>query len=278
MNTDGHYEGGRYVSPFTRHAKPMSTQLATSNAPVVAVKGDEIEVSAATPNEMAQSQVALIMWCERKIALMRAEAKELRDSYKIALERKWAHSTLKRHADLADKRVTFYEKMLTALQHGYIIVPSFPVEVFAMRSTRDKPLRLAAFAGKWDSSTKEQHATARPAGEGEYKNPFPTIFYRDYSKDMLTQEQIAAGNVKREYYAEAWKDMEFPMNMAKPNIMEATDRAMALKLFDDLGVLPGTRRNVDPIIVGRLLDPRSTKYNRRFVSFIIAWHLDTATL
>jgi len=31
----------------------------------------------------------------------------------------------------------------------------------------------------------------------------------------------------------------------------------------------------DPIVVGRLLDPRG---NRRCVSFFVAWWLDTATL
>lgn len=65
--------------------------------------------------------------------------------------------------------------------------------------------------------------------------------------------------------------------MSKPKIMEATTRAMALKIFDDFGILPEERKQ-DPLIIARIRDPRSTAYNHRFVSFIIAWNLNTSTL
>ncbi|NIN69677.1 MAG: hypothetical protein GTO63_34330 [Anaerolineae bacterium] len=78
--------------------------------------------------------------------------------------------------------------------------------------------------------------------------------------------------------------------------MKATSRAMALKIFDEIGVLPSEtpkgraqtrdRRQLvrsgsmrgDPILVGRLLDPRGTKRNPKVMNFIIGWRLDTSTL
>lgn len=250
----------------------MTTELAASSA-VIAVKGDEIEVSAATPNEMAQSQSALIEWAQRKIALVKAEAKELREAYDIAVKRKWKSATLLRHAELADKRLVFYDKLKSALEHGYIIVPSFPVQVFAVRTERKNPLRLLSTS--W-SHSHEQKAQTLPPEEGEYKNPFPVVHERDMSA-ALSAEEKARGKTLKEFWAEGWDAFEFPANMAKPKIMEATDRAMALKIFDDLGVLPGTRKNVDPIIVARIKMPGGT-YQDRFVSFLIAWHLDTSTI
>ncbi len=74
-----------------------------------------------------------------------------------------------------------------------------------------------------------------------------------------------------------WKELEFPLQMAKLNIMEATNRAMALKCFDDFGIMPGKKKE-DPIIVARLRDPRSTKYWEKWITFMVAWHLNTRDL
>ena len=77
--------------------------------------------------------------------------------------------------------------------------------------------------------------------------------------------------------------MEFPVTMAKPDVIEATSRAKALKIFDDLAILPGyapskgtTPPKGDPIIVGRIIDrARSGPYNTHYLTFIIAWHINT---
>ncbi len=251
----------------------MTTELATSSAPVVVVRGDELEVSAATPNEMAQSQDALIAWAKRKIAICDAEAKELRESYEMARIRKWKSDTLKRHAALADKRTDFYRKMRAALEAGYIIVPDFPVSVFAVRTDRPSPRGVYVTTYDYGYSPNLNSLEQKPkpitAGEGEYQNPFPSVWRRgDKVSDKTTYM----------YHADKWKELEFPINMAKPNIMQATDRAMMLKVFDDFGVLPNATKKVDPVIVGRIKVPSNAPYTDRTVSFIIAWHLNTATL
>lgn len=237
----------------------------------ITVKGDELEVTAQTPDEMAQANTALIEWCNHKIDMLQREHGELNASYLHAKKCKWKFDTLERHAKLALSRVSFYEKVRSALQAGYYIVPNFPVTAFAIRTDRSKPLKMISNS-RWDRM--EQKMTTLPAGEGEYRNPFPDVWQRD----VTNNEQKAQGKTNFNYWAESWREMEFPINMSRPRIMEASSRAMALKIFDDLGVLPDPSRKADPVVIARIKDPRSTPYNTRHISFLIAWALDTRTI
>lgn len=231
---------------------------------LIVQKGSEVQVSASTPDEMMMANAALVTWCDTKIAGLQAEEDELTASYEVAKKNKWKSTTLKKHADLAGKRMVFYAKMKQALEEGFMIVPNFPVEVFAIRSTKEKPLKLLS-TNHWDRH--QQNAATLNPGEGEYRNPFPAVMQRSFPPDDK-------GNVSKEFWAEQWKEMEFPLTMCKPHIMEATNRAMALRLFDDFGILPSTKRT-DPLIVARLKDPRSTQFSQKFITFIVAWYLDT---
>ena len=248
----------------------MTTAIATTNPSLITQRGDDIEVSAFQPQEMREANAALILWCDRKIAALKAEAANLLEAFQQAVQKKWKSSTLKRHADLAAKRVEFYDKMKTALEHGYYIVPNFPVTCFAIRTDAKNPTKKL---GTYQYDTKEQSAACLPTGAGDYKNPFPEIWERD----ITNAEQRAKNQTVKQYWAEKFDAIDFPVQMAKPHIIEATTRAMALKVFDDFGILPQARKQ-DPLIVGRLKDPRSTKYNQKWVTFIIAWHLDTRVL
>lgn len=234
-----------------------------------------LELTATTPVEMQSCQTALIGWCEKKIAALQHDAAELAENLRIAIKNKWKASTLKRHAEIATQRVTFYEKIKAALQAGYCIVPNFPVTVFAIRTERDKPLKKL-YVGIWkQGGNHTQKAQLLPTGEGDYKDPNPLVTtYED-------REDDGKGGKKTTYQVEAtnFDQVDFPINMAKPEIMEATSRAMALKIFDELGVLPDPHPKKDPLIVGRILDPRPVGYGqRKFVSFIVAWHLNVRDL
>lgn len=232
------------------------------------IVAENLQVSAFTPDEMLHANEALIIWCNQKIASVEAEQKELQEAYEHAKLRKWKTGTLHRHAGLALKRVEYFKKMKSALEHGYYIVPNFPISMFAIRTKREEPLKLIKF-GSW-TPTLEQHPEGLPMGEGEYQNPFPEVWTK-----AAPQEGEAH---RKAFWAEDWKDIEFPINMSKPQIMEATTRAMALNIFDEFGILPDPKPKRDPVIIGRLLDPRSTTYVKKHISFIIAWHLDTRVL
>lgn len=250
----------------------MNTKLTPvpARSPVVSKEGGNIAVTALLPEEMMQCQSALIQWAERKIAELESDATELRSAVEHARAHKWKMSTLQGQLARTEKRVVFYGKLLIALQHGYVIVPNFPVQLFAIRTAKKGP-KYAISESKWNTDFK-QSSQALPIGEGKYQNPFPL-------HDSTTWLEPTAANPKAtrtQYYPTEWDELDFPVSMAKPQIMEAATRAMALGVFDQLGILPAARKE-DPIIVAQIKDPRD-KWGNKVVTFMIAWHLDTRIL
>lgn len=250
----------------------MSTEIAPSESSqqlVVQKEGGNVAVTALIPEHMADSQAALIAWAERKVKEVAADAVELRAAFQHAYSHKWKSGTLKNQAAKAEKREVFYRKILVALRHGYVIVPNFPVQMFAIRTKKDTPAWMSTTG--WNRDFK-QSAQVLPIGEGEYQNPFPLVT----SRRVCDPKPNDPTNMATEYHTDVWDQLEFPISMAKPVIMEAASRAMALQLFDQIGVLPQNRRE-DPVIIGQLIDPRD-QWKLRIVSFMIAWHLDTRVL
>jgi hypothetical protein len=72
-------------------------------------------------------------------------------------------------------------------------------------------------------------------------------------------------------------EIDFPFVLTKPIILEATERAINEKIFDDLGVLPARQRNGDPMVIGRIRDPRGVP-DARYLSFMVCWFVDTTQL
>lgn len=256
-----------------------STAVQTTNpegASIVPVEGGNLELSASTPREMVQSHQAMLGWCERKILVMQSEARELHDAYEHARAKKWKSDTLKRHAALADKRISFYMKFKSALESGFCVVPNFPVTLFAIRTTSKKPKSGYSYLKYSNSKDFSQEAKLLPQGEGKYQNPQPVLL-----EDPAKETEFKSGSYvekRHPVWADRWDDLEFPANMARLHVMDATSRAMALKIFDEIGMLPEDyKRNPDPMIIGRIIDPRPSGYHKR-VSFMIAWHIDTRTL
>lgn len=255
--------------------EPNPEQI-SATAAIVPVSGGNLELSASTPDEMVQCHGAMIEWANRKLQLVRNEAKELRAAYLHAKKMKWKNDTLQRHADLADKRVVFYEKFKAALEVGYCVVPNFPVTLFAIRTDKTHPKAFYALRKSTWSVSFEQEAKLLPAGKGQYQNPNPIV---KESIGVTTVQEGSQQVQKRESWADAWKDMEFPANMARLHVMQAATRAMALKIFDEIGMLPADhKRNPDPVLIGRIIKPASAKYLRTTVSFMLAWHVATETL
>jgi len=245
------------------------TPAPTTEIATIPASGD-LQLTATQPAEMAQCQISLIEWTKAKILEMQAEEREMSEAYEQAVKSKWKSEPLKRFWAKAVKRVEFYKKMLSALEHGFVIIPNFPVTVFAIRTNRENPLSMMTY--QWQGS-HEQKPEGLPEGTGVYKNPFPLVFERETSAPTPENKDRTV----KHFSAESWKELEFPVTMAKANIIEVTSRAMALKLFDDFGIMP-ERKKEDPIIVGRLKDPRSTKYQPRYVTFMVAWYLNTKVL
>lgn len=262
----------------TEEQNPCTEVATTTAASIVPTEGQNLELSASTPREMVESHQAMIGWCERKILVIQESARELRDAYEHAREKKWKSDVLKRHADLEDKRLIYYQKFKAALEAGYCVVPNFPVTMFAIRTNKNKPVTGYAYLTTSREKNFQQEPKLLEQGEGEYKNPNPVIIEETWNE---REEQRGSYKAKTHpVWADAWDDLEFPANMARLHVMQAATRAMAMKIFDEIGFLPAdVKRNPDPILIGRLIDPRPVGYGpKKTVSFMIAWHVDTSTL
>ena len=241
---------------------------------VVEDYGDKVLVTAQHPAHMKVCNEALMDWCDRKIVLQEHEAEELEENLAIAKKNKWRTTTLRKHATLARRRVDYYKKIKDALKEGYCIVPNFPLDVFAVRTVKESPKRKA---GNWRHGDRSVDTEVNKKGEGSWVDRNPLQNYFEYKrKNRRTGEM----ETHEEHYAYAHDAVGFPVAMAKPQIMEATSKAMAQKIFDDIGILPGQRtaRYKDPIVAGRIKDPRTSRYSEKYITFLIAWHLDTSTL
>lgn len=225
---------------------------------------EDVALTAMLPQDMVVAQQQLIAWVTNKIAIEKADVFELREAADHAKKNKWKSGTFESQHRKAVKRWEYYEKIKAALEAGYYIVPNFPISMFAIKTSRRNVKYLTST--HWRENFQQQ-ASEIPQGEGDYKNPFPVVHQR--------RSTSSDGKSETTYYPESWDQIEFPVSMAKPVIMEATSRAMALKIFDKIGIMPAAAKE-DPVIIGQIF--RKSGRSTRTVSFMIAWHLNTNVL
>jgi hypothetical protein len=229
----------------------------------------DLTLVALSPSDMTTTQAELATWCDQKVSAVQRELNDLETNLELATEHGWKRETVIATINRTKKRVLYYEKMKAAVEAGYLIVPNFPIDVFAVRVQRAKQ-RQATAQYEYARDYKTAKAELLPAGDGRYVDE--TLFTSDESFD----EKLADGKTKRvgRYVSGDYDAVDFPLAAVKPVVLQATQRAMALRIFDEMGTVTNTGGR-DPIVVGRLLDPRG---NGRCVTFFIAWWLDTATL
>jgi len=138
-------------------------------------------------------------------------------------------------------------------------VPNMPVDVFAIRTSKHHP---------W--ADKPQSSESPDVGEGRYVDSEPTVHRQVEEKD-------SSGNVlsRSHTFATGFEEVDFPISVARPLVMSATVEAMALKCFDEIGVLPARRGKGDPIVLGIV---KEKGRDGRRISFLIAWYVDTRDL
>lgn len=226
----------------------------------------DLSLVALTPSDMAPVQKELDDWCDRKIVSIRIELDELKDNLRVATESKWRTSGLSAAVRRTEKRIAYYEKIQAAVKAGYLIVPNFPVDLFAVRVKRAKQAQQTSDYRQ----TFGAKAELLPAGEGRYVDDTLAYYTEEYDgNDRDGKAIVKSRNVSGDFEA-----MDFPVTLVKPEVLRATQRALALRVFDEVGVVQN-RTGKDPIVVGRLLDPRG---NGRLCTFFIAWWLDTRDL
>jgi len=230
---------------------------------------EDLTLVALTPADMAPAQAELGVWCDRKIAAVQAELADLEANLETAAVAGLKLRGISAAVNRTAQRIVYYEKLKAAVEAGYVVVPNFPVRLFAVRVKRDKQRETTATYGH--SSAFDAKPELLPAGTGRYVDERVFTASEQYEEPAdFDKTKI----VTRTRYTSAGYDVvDFPVALVKPAVLDATQRAMGLKLFDQLGIVVNDV-GTDPIVVGQLLDPRG----RRRVTFFVAWWLDTASL
>lgn len=228
-------------------------------------KTEDMVVVARNPGEMQVAQSQLIDWAAKKTEEKKALHMELQENLRIATESGWRTSTLKRAVANAQKEMEFYVKVHAALEAGYCIIPNMDIDVFAIRTTRKKPKK--GYGDRWQN--REQKSSKPALGDGRYVDSSPTELEHQVKGKNSSGQEIT----RYKAWAEDFQEVGFPFQMAKPQILDSTSKAMARKVFDDIGVLPQRTRRGDPMVVGRIIHRKG--YTDHTISFLITWFVDT---
>jgi hypothetical protein len=234
---------------------------------------DNLSLVALSAAEMPVAQAQLVDWCQRKVAALEQEFKELEEHHLIAQSNGWKLTSLTAALNRTKRRIDYYQKIRTAVDAGFVIVPNFPVNVLAVRvgERSQKPKRSQTAHSSWGASQFRADPQMLPAGEGRYVDDTLNAL------DLSRTEPDGKGGTKQitEYQSDTYDaDIDFPFTEVKPVVMGAVERAMALRVFDSIGIVQNQAPG-DPIFVGQIHDPRG---NRRMATFFVAWWLNTEAL
>lgn len=257
----------------------VASKSATMDLPPCAP--EDIVVIANTASEMEAAQCGLIDWVQAKVALCETELREATQNVSIAKARKWKVRPFQKIATEAAHKVNYYNKMKLALEAGYTIMPDLPGIIMAVRTAQTRPRQDTVEVTWGERNLVNAQPDESPAGEGRYIDP--GILYDRWE----TKKERAGGGTDVTRFARANRfdlELDFPVKLVKPQILEQTDRALVLKIFDEIVVMPGGTvrdnkqklKGLDPIVLGRIV--RTERGTRRVCSFLITWWLDTRDL
>ena len=100
---------------------------------------NDLVVIAHNANEMQAAQVELATWADAKMRETQTLEREAEDGLDAAVRNGWRTKPLEHSLGLLKKQREFYHKIAAAVRLGYVIVPNFPADVFAIRTTRRAP-------------------------------------------------------------------------------------------------------------------------------------------
>lgn len=226
--------------------------------------------------QLEAAHTQMLEWVEQKLSALDTEQREEVAAQEVTIRAGWKAVATNRRIRMIERRKVFYEKIRAAIKDGYVIVPNFQLNVFAIRTDRSTPEGNLVRVGKYEGTPAfEQPPRLLPAGEGRYVNPRPS------TSGYPQEEKDAKGVVTTVRYVqpEEFQEVDFPFQLAKPALMEEVDKAMRKEIFDEIGVAADSWRGgsgkPDPIIVGRLRNPRP---GGPAISFFIGWFFDPSRL
>lgn len=215
-----------------------------------------------------QAQAGLQAFVQGKLVQAKAELAECAAALANAKEKKWNTKLLAPIVSRHKKQVEYLEKVQAAVGAGYVMMPNIRGEVFAVRvgNRARLPNNREKDPNSWNrpgQNLPKVQTDSPPIGEGDYVAP--ECHFEYYVREG--EEQGKAVKYRYENGTEFIPEIPFPVIMAKPVLMDATEEAMALKIFDEILICPSrTARKKDPIIFGRINRP-----TREPVCFLICW-------
>jgi len=253
-------------------------------APEALPISEDIVVVAKTREEMETAQHDLISWVDPKIAALERDVVEAETNLGVAKKSKWATASFRKTLKIAKDRVSYYQRIRAALLAGYVIMPDLPGATVAVRTSQHKP-RENVLKSSWNHRDLPQAVSdGSDIGTGRYVDP--TLKYETWDetgKDTTGRETTTHLAVATGFDTE----FSFPVKLVKPQVLDATSRAMVRKIFDEIGIIgagsakPGkklrpTFAHGDPIVLGRVVRYEGAK--RFSCAFLITWWVDTKTI
>lgn len=239
---------------------------------------------AVNATEMASATTGIKTWLRNKLYSIDQELTQLQEVHDSAVKHKWKASTFKGQLQRERQKRLYYEKLLAASEAGFTIVPNMPCDIFAIRVKKDSPsweYDVGTSTSGYHSASprvEDEKENRLPVGDGSYQNPAVKFTEtQDKRKELRDGKEVEVYTV--EQYCSGFDQIEFPLSIAHPLVMDATAAAMAMKIFDRVGVVPQTRRRGfrgDPIVLGQVT--MRVGYDVKVASFLIAWYLDPRTL
>jgi hypothetical protein len=238
------------------------------------------QLVALSPHDLPAASAEILQWCQGQIIVLSQELREARENLRETKRRmlgspKAWQSVVKRTV----MRMIYYAKIKAAVRAGYLVIPSFPAEIMAVRVGDAAPRRMV---GSYPSQVNQVMADLTlPPGLGRYVDE--TKPHEDRSYTLPATPQYPGEHVARYVTRSYDEHVDFPVHLVKPIVLEATERAMSLRIFDRIGVVHGktaSRRQIkaDPIVVGQIMDGARTYPRDHVISFFIAWWFDPRTL
>jgi hypothetical protein len=226
-------------------------------------------VVARNPAEMQVAQSKLLTWASKKRAEVRVELAEAEDNLAQAVKNKWRQTGFKTCVKQALDRANYYEKVEAALQEGFVIVPNFDLDIFAIRTTQDAPTPQQA-NNRWGKPhpSEFENKSDRPfLGDGDYVSSWPELLHtRERLKD---KNDVAYTENQAEVIG--WNPVDFPFKIVKPQILSDTAKALAMRIFDEVGVTPHRQvRKQDPMVIGQIIYKKNS-YTEKRISFLVTW-------
>jgi len=199
----------------------------------------EERLVATTSQGMQEAKVGMTSWLSSRISEEESLISDINENIEIARKSKWRLAPFKSSLSRAERKLMWYQKVKEAIDQGFTLVPNFPCSVIAIRTCADGPKAKSTDCENWTDNVKDEVCEQLPMGQGKYVSPEQRINNSSYQIEQN-------GKVVKHYIQEAMElnDPSFPFIIAKPALLNATQEAMALRLFDEIAVFPGQKENM----------------------------------